>query len=143
MWAFEYTLDSQAKPEAVWALYSDMRTWTDWDGGIEGAELHGPFEAGSTGWLQPEGQDRLAFELVEVVPLRTFSDVTKLPEAGIEIRFEHTLEPLETGTRITHRVKIDGPNADELGPVIGAGMAEGIPHTVASLAALALQRERP
>lgn len=142
MWTFEYMLDAQAKPESVWALYSDMRTWTAWDAGIEGAELHGPFQAGSTGWLQPEGQERLAFELVEVVPLRTFSDVTKLPEAGIEIRFEHTLEPLDAGTRITHRVTIDGPNAGELGSVIGAGMAEGIPHTVASLAAFALQRER-
>ncbi|SFB55792.1 Polyketide cyclase / dehydrase and lipid transport [Cohnella sp. OV330] len=143
MWTFEHSLVTQAKKEAIWALYGDMRTWTAWDAGIEGAELHGPFQAGSTGWLQPEGQERLAFELMEVVPLRTFSDLTRLPEAGIEIRFEHTLETVNEGTRITHRVTIDGPNAGELGPAIGADMAEGIPQTVASLAALALRTERP
>jgi hypothetical protein len=39
-------------------------------------------------------------------------------------------------------VTITGANADQLGPKIGADMAEGIPQTMEGLVALALEREQ-
>lgn len=66
--------------------------------------------------------------------------MTDIPEAGIRIHFTHRLEKLPDGTGITHKVTISGPNAELLGPQIGAGMAEGIPQTIEGLAALALER---
>jgi hypothetical protein len=142
MWQFEHTVITKAKAESIWKLYSDISTWVEWDKGIEFASLEGPFAAGTRGILQPEGQERLAFELTEVEPLHSFSDVTDIPNAGIQIHFTHRLIQVAQGTSVTHKVTITGPNADHLGPQIGAGMVEGIPHTVDGLVALALERER-
>ncbi|WP_219641449.1 SRPBCC family protein [Cohnella sp. CFH 77786] len=141
MWEFEHTVTTKAKAATIWALYSDISTWTEWDRGIEEASLDGPFAVGTQGYLKPEGQERLPFELTEVEPLRGFSDLTRIPGAGIEIRFSHRLEEGPAGTQVKHKVTISGPNAETLGPEIGAGMAEGIPHTIEGLAALALRKE--
>ncbi|CAN7227799.1 SRPBCC family protein [Paenibacillus sp. LjRoot56] len=141
MWKFEHSVMTMAKAETIWSLYSDISTWVEWDKGIVHASLEGAFVAGTRGLLQPEGQDRLNFELKEVNPLRGFSDVTDIPAAGIQVHFTHHLVETAEGTRVTHEVTITGPNAEHLGPVIGAGMAEGIPHTMEGLVALALERE--
>lgn len=142
MWEFEHTVTTAAKAETIWELYSDLSCWTQWDKGIEHASLEGPFAAGTQGLLQPAGQQRLVFRLLEVEPLRGFSDITDIPGAGIHIHFMHRLHQTSEGTKVTHKVTITGPNAGHLGPQIGAGMAEGIPHTVEGLVALALEREK-
>ncbi|QYR22498.1 hypothetical protein KZ483_05860 [Paenibacillus sp. sptzw28] len=142
MWEFEHTITTMAKAETIWKLYSDISTWVEWDKGIVYASLEGPFTAGTRGQLQPEGQELLAFELTEVSPLNGFSDVTDIPDAGIQIRFMHRLLETAEGTSVTHKVTIIGPNAEHLGPEFGAGMAEGIPDTMERLVSLALERER-
>ncbi|WP_170119203.1 SRPBCC family protein [Tumebacillus permanentifrigoris] len=142
MWEFEHTITTEAKKETIWALYSNFSKWTDWDKGIIFASLEGPFVQGSKGLLQPEGQEPLPFELTNVEPLRGFSDVTDIPDAGIQIHFTHLLVELAEGTKVTHKVTISGPNAEQLGPQIGAGFAEGIPTTMESLVSLALEKER-
>jgi hypothetical protein len=142
MWQFEHTITTKAKVETIWKLYSDISTWTAWDKGIVSASLEGPFVKGTRGLLQPEGQGHLAFELTEVDPQHGFSDVTDIPDAGIQIHFTHHLMESPGETRVTHKVKIMGPNAEQIGSQLGAHMAEGIPHTMEGLAALALDKER-
>jgi hypothetical protein len=142
MWQFEHKVTTSAKAETIWKLYSDISSWVEWDKGIEYASLEGPFVAGTRGLLQPDGQERLVFMLTQVEPLRGFSDVTDIPDAGIQVHFTHLLEQVSEGTSVTHKVTITGANADQLGPKIGAGMAEGIPHTMEGLVALALEREQ-
>jgi hypothetical protein len=142
MWEFEHTVTTGARAETIWKLYSDISSWVEWDKGIEYVSLEGAFVAGTRGTLQPEGQERLAFQLTEVEPLHGFSDVTDIPEAGIQIHFTHRLHQALEGTSVMHKVTITGPNADHIGPQIGAGMAEGIPHTMEGLIALALEKER-
>ncbi|WNR44127.1 SRPBCC family protein [Paenibacillus roseipurpureus] len=142
MWQFEHTLITKAKPETIWGLYSDITTWTTWDKGIVSASLEGPFIQGTRGYLQPEGQEPLSFELTDVKPLDRFSDITDIPKAGIQVHFTHLLVESNGETQVTHKVKITGPNAERLGPQFGAHMTEGIPHTMAGLAALALEKER-
>lgn len=127
MWTFEHTITSRAKLETIWSLYSDISTWLEWDKGMVHASLNGPFAAGTCGFLQPAGKPQLEFQLLEVEPLRGFSDVTQLSEAGIEVRFSHRLEPIVDGTSMTHHVTIAGPNADKLGPEFGAHLTGGIP----------------
>lgn len=142
MWEFDHTITTKAKKETIWKLYSNIATWTEWDKGIVYASLEGPFVQGSRGMLQPEDQEPLAFELTMVDPFHGFSDITDIPEAGIQIRFTHLLLELAGKTRITHKVTITGPNAEQLGPVMGSEFSEGIPHTMEGLASLALEMER-
>ena len=132
MFRYEHSLNADATPEAIFALYSDIATWPSWDDAIAAMTLDGPFAVGVSGTLSLVNGPTLPFMLAAVTPGCGFADETPLPRGAI--RFEHALEPLAHGrTRITHRVQIDGPAADELGPHLTAG----IPRTVAALAALA------
>jgi hypothetical protein len=140
MWSFEHSLESRASAAEVFRLWSDVPNWPTWDEGLEKTELDGPFAAGTPGRLTPAGQSALPFSIVEVRPGVGFSDETPIP--GATLRFIHCVEEAGAGrVKITHRVEIDGPAADEIGATMGAELAEGMPHTVAALAALAERRQ--
>lgn len=137
MFTYQHTIETDATPEAVWKLYSDVSTWAAWDDGAEYVQLDGPFVVGSKGVAKFNGQDPFAFALLEVVPNERFTDETVVPDAGISVRVTHTLALLANGrTQITHAFAIDGPGAETVGPMITAD----VPHTMANLADQALGR---
>jgi len=133
---YEYSLEAAVMPEAVYALYSDVSTWTSWDSGVERIAVDGPFAAGTTGTFTPTGGDPLRFTIVSAEPGRGFTDEFPLP--GATLRGTHTLTALPGGgTRITHRMELDGPAAAEMAPQLMPGITDDIPQTVAALARLA------
>jgi hypothetical protein len=140
MWDFEHTITTPATPKALWRRYRDVATWPSWDHGNELTTLDGGFTAGARGTMTFRGQDPLPFVLVAVDPERFFADETDL--GGFVIRFEHELRPGDAGTELTHRVRISGPAADQVGPDLGPKITAGVPDTMANLAALALADER-
>ena len=142
MWTYKHSIESDASPESIWPLYSDVPAWPRWDQGLEWVTLSGPFAAGSTGSLKVPGQDPLPFKVLDVRPREGFSDETYIP--GLAIRFDHSLEVTATGkTRITHRVIITGADADEMGPQLGPQITADVPEAMESLAHLALQSGAP
>lgn len=101
-----------------------------------------PLYCRTTGSLKVPDQDLLAFKLVEVRPLKGFSDETYIP--NVVITFDHSLEPTGTGkTRITHRVIITGSAAESVGPHLGPQITADVPEAMASLARLALESAAP
>src|SRR6202171_2133423 len=142
MWTYEHSIETDASPESIWPLYSDVPAWPRWDQGLEWVTLSGPFAGGSTGSLKVPGQDPLSFTVLEVRPLRGFSDETYIP--GLAIRFDHALELTATGkTRITHRVIITGPAAEDAAPDLGPQITADVPQAMESLARLALESGVP
>jgi hypothetical protein len=137
MYEFEYSVETAATPASIYRLYSDVAAWPSWDEGLTHVEVNGPSVAGATGMLTPAGQAALPFTVVEAVENEGFIDETEIPGAAM-LRFEHRLTPIGGGgTRITHRVVIDGPAADQLGPMVTAD----VPAAVTSLAEHALASE--
>ncbi|PSR33896.1 MAG: hypothetical protein C7B46_07855 [Sulfobacillus benefaciens] len=141
MWNFEHTITTQAELTQIWRLYADVTLWPQWDLGVEGVSLNGPFVAGTRGFLTLKEQNIIPFELTVVEPLREFSDVSYLTDAGIAIHFTHRLESVEEGIQITHLVSINGDNAEALAPALGVGFTADIPETMERLAALAISLE--
>jgi len=138
VYEFEHSVDTAASPPSIYRLYSDVTTWPRWDAGVTHVELNGPFAAGTTGTLTPAGQEPLPFRMIEAVENEGFIDETEIPGTGT-LRFEHKLESMAGGgTRITHRVVISGPAAEQLGPMVTADL----PEAVGSLAEHALASER-
>lgn len=140
MWEFEHTIDADVTPAQVWARYADTATWPEWDEGILAVTLDGPFEAGTTGTMTPEGQGPLPFTLTEAVPEKGFTDETVIPDT-VTLRFVHRLAALPGGgTRITHRLEIEGPAADAMGPELGPQITADFPDAMEALAKAAGQR---
>src|SRR5690348_7657243 len=110
MWTISAAAQTSAYPEQVWAIYADFANWPEWDKGLAYYRPHGPFAAGTNGTLQPAGGPDLRFQLIQVEQARCFVDSTPIgPDAAIIGR--HELVPCDGGTRITHTIEIDGPDA--------------------------------
>jgi len=135
-WRFEHSAESAAGPHAVWRRYLDVEHWSDWSrNGVEWSRIDGPFAVGTKGKSKPPGSPALAFKLVAVEPDELFASEVRMP--GARLRFDHVIEPREQGTRITHRVALDGPLAFLYTPIVRKGTEKGLPDGVDRLAALA------
>ena len=103
---------------------------------MEWVRLQGPFQAGSQVTMKPKGQDPITSVIVEASENRRYADQTDLGE--VTLRFSHTLEPLAGGgTRVTHRLEITGPAADQVGPELGPAITEDFPEAMDALLARA------
>ncbi|MFL6698407.1 MAG: SRPBCC family protein [Vitreoscilla sp.] len=135
MWTDTTSIDTTASPQALWRLFEDVAGWTRWNAGIERITLHGPFAAGTTFEMQPPGMDAFTSTLREVRPNAGFVDETLLE--GTRFLVSHELQPLpEGGTRVTYSVRVEGPEAATLGPLVTADF----PEVLAALKALAEQQ---
>lgn len=113
MFQKEFSAISTATPETLWPHYAEVSRWKVWDEAVEQVTLEGTFAKGARGALKLHGKPALDFTLTEVTPNVSFSDETKV--GPMTVRFTHTLQRLIGGTKVTHRVTIDGPGADALG----------------------------
>lgn len=132
MFTWSHTVTTTAAPEQVWPFYAEVDRWLEWDHGLESVTLDGPFEVGRTGTLGVPGQPPLTWTLVEVVENELFTDVTEIPGVAT-LTFVHRIEAYGAGARITHEVVIDGPAADQLGPMV----TSDTPEAMAALSRLA------
>ena len=135
MWAHEHTAETAANPKEVWQVLRDLDRWGAWDTSLEWVRLKGPFQVGSQVVMKPNGQDPITSVIVEASENRVYADQTDMGE--VTLRFSHTLEPLEGGTRVTHRLEITGPAADQVGPELGPAIAEDFPEAMDALLARA------
>lgn len=139
MWTFEHSEEGEGTREAVWALWSDVAGWRAWDDGVVESSIDGPFVAGSSGTLTPAGQEPVAFTIIDARTNEGFVDQTEVP--GAVLRFEHVVDDAAPSrVRVTHRVVIDGPAAEQIGAAMAPMLAAGLPEAVARLVALAGER---
>jgi hypothetical protein len=139
-WEFEHSAESEAPPASIWERYTDVEQWSEWSKGVEESSLEGEFEPGSKGTLKPPNLPKSRFELIEVEPERGFVSQAKLP--GGTLRFEHTIEPANGGTRITHRATFDGLLSVVWIPVVGRIVKRELPESVERLAELTVEKEK-
>ncbi|MGN8027590.1 SRPBCC family protein [Microbacterium sp. 22242] len=128
MWSKDVTGECAAAPADVFAVLAEPRAWPEWNDGVADIRMDGPFQAGTSAvMVLPDGTE-LPFRLAWVEADRGFEDVTAVPDAGVVVRVRHELEPQGTGTRITYRCAVDGPDeaAREVGTVVSADFGEVI-----------------
>lgn len=131
MWSTEHTAETSLSPAAVWtALRALHEGRLAYDGSDEFV-LHGPFAVGTRVSVTPEGQETFDSTIVDLVENETYADETVFGD--LTLRFRHTLAPTENGTRVTHRLEIDGPSADEVGPELGPQISGDFPESMQSL----------
>jgi hypothetical protein len=125
MFEWTHTVTTSATPEQVWPLYAEVDRWLEWDNGLQGVTLDGPFAVGSRGTLQVEGQPPLIWELVEVTDNASFTDITEIPGVAT-LTFVHRIEAQSQGSAIIHEVRIEGPAAAQLGPMVTSDTPEAM-----------------
>lgn len=115
----ERTVTTTADPAAVWELWSDTGTWAAWDPAVQDVRLDGPFEQGTTGTMTLTGAIEVPVSLEVVVPGSRYLDRLTLGE--LVIRIDHVVRPVDGGgCEVTVRTTIEGPGADDIGPMVTA-----------------------
>ena len=125
------TVTSSATPAAVWALWSDPGTWSAWDPAVQGVVLEGPFAAGTTGTMTLTGGIDAPVVLEVVEAGRRYLD--RLTMGDLVIRIDHVVEAAGSGSEITVATTIEGPGAEDVGPMV----TTDAPTAMARLVALA------
>jgi len=135
MWTTDYTAETTASPERVWAALRALHSGTRLSERSDTFELHGPFAKGTELSVTPQGQDTFRSRITELAENALYEDETAFGD--LTLRFRHTLDRLPGGgTRVTHRLEIAGPAGPELGPQI----SEDFPVAMADLLAYAEAR---
>jgi uncharacterized protein YndB with AHSA1/START domain len=136
MWAAEHSIDTGASPEAIWREWSDVERWPEWNSDIERIELDGSFEAGGKIAMTAAGQDPVELRIAEAVEPERFVDEADLGE--VVVRTIHRVEAIGDGrSRVTYRMEISGPAADEVGPQLGPTISGDFRQVLVALVARA------
>lgn len=117
MWKHEASMDMDATPADVWAVFADVPGWKRWNAGIERIELHGPLAAGTTFTMQPPGTDAFVSTLIDVDEHRGFTDETVIGD--IRVVVEHRIDAVAPrGVRVTYATEVTGPDAADIGAMV-------------------------
>lgn len=136
MWTNEKSIETTAKPERIWKIFTDVANWKKWNAGIENIQLHGIFAEGSTFFMQPPGSEGFTSKLIDIKENERFTDETVIDSTRVLVH--HTIVSLPSGnTKITYSTEIYGPNAEVFGQIV----TEDFPEVLKSLKKLAEEAE--
>jgi len=65
----------------IWKVWTDVNNWNTWQNDIDYARLEGDFKVGNTFILKPKDASEVTIELIEVIPSKSFTDLTRFPLA--------------------------------------------------------------
>jgi Polyketide cyclase / dehydrase and lipid transport len=135
MYLFECEAVLEAEPARLWALWTDVARWPEWDASKEIARLDGPFEPGVSGWAKQRGNLGGSFTITVVECGRRW--VTECPVLLGKVVFDHLLEPVAQGrVRVVKRVEVEGGIAP-LVRLISPKMRRDIDQSLLALGRLA------
>jgi hypothetical protein len=139
MWTTSYDATTTATAEAVWDALKALHSGIPLGPNSDAFELHGPFAAGTTLTVTPQGQEPMTSTIVELDPARVYADQTVFGD--LTLTFRHTLaEDAAGGTRVTHTLEITGDGSDQVGPELGPQISDDFPVAMAELLAAAESR---
>lgn len=113
---YEHTVATTASPADIWALWSDVGSWHRWDPAVERVALEGHFAEGAAGTLSLAGGIEAPFVLEIVEPHARYLD--RLTVGDLVIRIDHHVSAAEGGAEVTVRTTVEGPGADDIGPMV-------------------------
>ena len=132
MWTTDFTETTTASPEQVWAALKALHSGTPLGPNSDSFELHGPFAAGTTLTVTPQGQEAMESTITELEPGSVYADQTRFGD--LLLTFRHTLTSVDGGgTRVTPTLEITGGGAEEVGPELGPQISADFPAAMAEL----------
>ena len=94
-------------PETLYRLWAAPMTWASWDPDVAEVQFSGEAILGASGWMRPSSGPATTFEIVALETDRLLTTTSRMP--GAKLLFEHRAEPLDSSTRVTVTIGVDGP----------------------------------
>lgn len=132
--SFSYEVTTTASLAAIWALWTDVTTWKQWDKGLKDATADRPFALGVRGKITPLSGPSSSFEITEFESQRSYTFVTGLPLAKLTVR---RVIIGTKPTRFRHEVSFSGALGGTWAKRFGPSFRAALPPTMRTLAKLA------
>jgi carbon monoxide dehydrogenase subunit G len=106
-----HSIDIDAPPESVWAIWSEIERWSEWTASISKIDklAPGPLAIGLRACVRQPKLPIAIWRVTDVEENRGFTWVSKSP--GARVTGIHTIEPTANGSRATLRLVFAGPLA--------------------------------
>lgn len=132
---FSHTVTTTARPETIWAIWTDVPNWHQWDTGLQSATLDGPFAAGAHGRLIPDKGPTSTFVIAEVQSPTSYVFYTKLPLGKLYVKRSWRVN--NGVTEFTHEVWFKGVSKGLFGRVLGKKYRAILPNVMQQIKTLA------
>ena len=132
---FWHTIETTAKPENIWKIWTDVPNWHTWDTGLRLAELNEPFALGAKGTITSLEGRKSAFKVVELDPGHSYTFKTNLPLGGLYVK--RNLQNQDGRTRFTHEVWFSGLSGGLFAKQFGPQFRAMLPQVMENVARLA------
>src|SRR5438128_11649798 len=96
--AYEASAVTKASAEAAWSAWTDVHGWSAHDH-IEAARVDGTFQPGAAITSKAKGFPSSTLTVTRVEPPSLWVDESR--SLGMQMTFDHVVEPGEGGTRLT------------------------------------------
>src|SRR6266516_6653105 len=131
MRSYEASAVTKASAEAAWTAWTDVEGWSAYDH-IESAHLDGAFQPGAVITSKAKGFPSSTLTVTSVEQPSLWIDESR--SLGMQMTFDHLVEPGEGGTRLKERVGISGPLGQALGPLMRRKLEALFSASVAAVA---------
>jgi hypothetical protein len=132
VWMTAHNIETDAEPEIIWGMWSDVSRWPEWNADLERAEISGPFAAGSMVTMFPRDGEPIELQIAGAEEPEMFVDEADL--GAVVVRTIHRIDRLDgERIRIVYSMEITGPEADAVGPQLGPEISADFPEVLALL----------
>ena len=101
--SYESSVVTRASPEAAWTAWTDVAGWSAYDH-IESARIEGEFRPGAVITSKAKGLPSSTLTVTRTERPSLWVDESRSP--GMRMRFDHVIEPVDDGTRLTERARM-------------------------------------
>jgi hypothetical protein len=132
---FSHTLKTSASPEQIWAIWTDVPHWSEWDTELSRSSLDGAFSLGAIGKLKPKSGPVSPFKISQFNVGRSYTLTMKLPLSQLSI---HRYLHVQSGeTYFTHEVSFQGFLAFLFGFLLGRRFRIVLPSVMENIKQIA------
>jgi hypothetical protein len=129
-------------PGDVWAVWTDVGRWPEWDTELESASVEGGRLAlGASGTLEPRSGPASSFVVSEFEAERGYAFTTRLPLCELVVR-RRLGEDRDGTTAFTHEVSFRGPLSFLFGFLLGRRFRAALPGVMENVRRTAESRYR-
>jgi hypothetical protein len=128
---FKHTVKTSASPERIWAIWTDVEHWAEWDTELHNSELDGLFRLGAIGKLTPKTGRVSTFEISQFSLGKSYTFTVKLPLCKLNVY--RYLRSESDGVYFTHEVSFNGVLAMGFGLLLGRKFQVELPTVMENI----------
>jgi Polyketide cyclase / dehydrase and lipid transport len=132
---FSHTLKTSASPAQIWAIWTDVEHWSQWDTELKDSRLEGSFGLGAVGKLTPKTGQVARFEISQFTLGESYTFTVQLPLCKLNVyRYLHNRS---NDTYFTHEVSFQGLLSFVFGLLLGRQFQTVLPSVMENIKQIA------